>query len=205
MGLDMHIFKISKLTNAEIKRLTNKNVQDFPNNITYFRKKEIEENDADRLFAQIKPYMSEINAVVSLIDIEKIKKDYQIPEDAYISGQHYTKDSTGFSFRNSRGFHTQVEFSDNEIDTKYLLHKTESLYVCHKKEVAYWRKHYDLSTYISEMMETPVENTGYYPLTDEQIEEICDYQRDYPREYERYQPIPYPANDNEAIVYWEWY
>lgn len=83
-------------------------------------------------------------------------------------------------------------------------------------EVKYWRKYYDLREFIYDILERDnhitVANCGYYPLTNEQLDEIDDFivknsKTTFEVDDDEWNPYTVDARntDTETIVYWEWY
>ena len=216
MGLDMHMFAISKLNKKEAKKYNNLTVEELDEipNLSFIRKSNADDEDPEEI-KQIKPYLTEITVIDSLINMKKIREDYGIPDDADITGECYSSDEISYTFRNRTDFHKEVTFKGDELD-KYIIHPKSQVYAFHKHEVKYWRKYYDLQEFIYDILERDnhitVANCGYYPLTNEQLDEIDDFivknsKTTFEVDDDEWNPYTVDARntDTETIVYWEWY
>jgi len=150
--------------------------------------------------------------IESYVDVEKLMEDNDIPKDAEVGGRSFRPDSTTFSFywrkkdedEDSPGSESKkVTLTKEELENSYRLLKEEAFFVYKNEEADYWRKQYELEEYFYNVIEVPVENCGYYPLTEQQLEEIYDFIR----KQSKCSDVEIPEWDpgNEILAYHEWY
>lgn len=91
-----------------------------------------------------------------------------------------------------------VNISTDDIESKYTLNKIETCYFAKAEEVSYWRKEYDIQDWFHENLSVQVENTGYYILDENTIDE---FNKAFPDDaFDAEEPT-----DDSALFYWEWY
>lgn len=193
MGLDMYMYRAKKLNEAEVKSLIGKHAQKIAeeSDYTYFTKNEVLD---DPELAELMPMLTTVTMKNTFINMEKIRKDNEIPEDAYIAGSSYSNKGNSYSFRNDSGFHKEVSLPEDVLQT-YLFDADEEYLVCHMEEVAYWRKEYDVQDFIHENIEADILNCGYYEVSQELLDRLYDM-----GEVEELY-----CEDDEKIFYHEWY
>lgn len=172
MGLDQWLYKIKELPAEECARLNGTHTDNFPDNVLWFEAKNVENYDNAGMVADIFPCLTKINALSTFYDIEKMKADNGIPENARITGQCYGGNGENtFSFRWSTSTgdrHKTVTFGSDE----YLIEKERPVYVCYYSEQKYWRKDYDVQEVVYANYVAPddsgkgIENCGYYVMDD---------------------------------------
>lgn len=209
MGLDMHLYAISRITAEEAEKYNGKPIDDiYDDGISVINVDKSDKEDME-MIRGIMPYLTKVTAVGSFLNVDKVRTENSIPDDAYISGESFSSEYTEYMFRNDKGFHKSVQIENSKLYSDYALHPMIEVYLFHKREIHYWRKYYELQSYIYDMLEEEngvyVMNCGYYPLTDGQIEEINEYLKDHPYGNGRVDEIPERNTEDEAIVYWEWY
>jgi len=189
MGLDMNVYMVSK------PPLSEDDVYDR-NDIDGIIFKEI---DADKpAIRQLVPYCAKVRVVNHYYDLRKIGEDYNLT-DVWIGGWCCDKDGSKTFIHGSRdGKSESVTLSDDLIESKYIINREETCYICASKEVRYWRKAYDIQEWIHENLPEPVENTGYYILNKNVLDK---FNETFPDDT---LPAKEPDNDS-ALVYWEWY
>lgn len=189
MGLDMYIYKVSKIglekrtyTSAEIREL----------GLTCIAVDEA--NEYKQLYADLLPYTIKRDVSAEFLDMEKIIADYHLPSNSSVGMMSYEKITV--SGKNDNGEYIRQEITRDEIDNKYTVTKTNPYYIWKDKQVAYWRKHYDLQDWIYDELGN-VDNTGYYMLNTNVIQELNDT-------FDEDVPVIEPTKDS-ALFYWEWY
>lgn len=184
MGLDMEIMRVSK-PDYDTDKVYSRHEIDG----AVFSKQDIDEP----MFIQAKPYCQELQIRNYYYNMDKIKADYGLSEDAYI-GAYIAGKTIVFDKSIIDG---RVEISKSLIEERYTLEKVETCFVCRTEEVKYWRKAYDIQDWFYEMI-GDVENTGYYMLSVELQSEFNEAWPDDAIEVEE-------PSEESALFYWEWY
>lgn len=192
MGLDMYVLEIRK------PRLNGKVYKEEELNSAGISFNTVEqfEKYADAV-SQLMPYTQEVLVEISYYDTDKIKADYDLPDNAYIGVISYA--GITMSGRFPDGTLKRAEISASEIKEKYIIVKTEKCYAWKREEVAYWRKHYELQSAFYEAI-GDVENCGYYVLDSELINSIYEHFPDDMAEVPQRDP-----GTESALFYHEWY
>lgn len=174
MGLDMYIYRASRVSEDDLKvmnKLPHGDISDkFPRALI-ITKEDYKENPT--LYAEILPYMSSIQVENSYVDLMKLKKAYNIPEDAYISGRSYDGEKVGYHFTTPKTKKSQrVELTYEEVEEKFTFTQMDDAYIVYIDEVYYWRKAYNIQDEF--YAKHPVENCGYYKLSYEEMATIAN-------------------------------
>ena len=203
MGLDMHVFKVSKCSEEEAAALNEKVLEEgIAMQLKVFPIEQGRE-PSDKI-KQILPWLKKTAMKVPCYDYEKMIADnMENPELYDICLYAASQDRCWFMIypkEEGNGLEKrEIVLSRGEIEKNYLKLVDMDVYVCKQLEpVAYWRKEYDLSDAITAAVGGPVENQGYYPLNDKMFEIIkkADNQLD---------DVDELATDDYAYVYYEWY
>lgn len=186
MGLDMNVYRVHKPLLDENEMYDGKDVKDI-----VLSEKDINEP----ALRQLLPYCKKVRIMNHYYDLEKIEKDYDVP-NVRIGG--WGSDETGsyttFYGDNVRSFKVYKAL----IESKYTIDREETCYVFARDEVRYWRKAYDVQEWFHDHIPEPVENTGYYILTEDILLAFNETFHD--------EELPVEAPDEwGALVYWEWY
>ncbi len=184
MGLDMEIRRITK-PNLDDSVIYNR--QDI--SLILLDKDELEMP----MHRQLAPYAQLIQVRSQYYDMEKIRKDYDLSDDSYISMMSAYRIAV-----TDRGKKKTVEIDDFDIKTKYTVERVEPKYACQAEEVRYWRKAYDIQEWFHEHIEEDVENTGFYILSSAML---LEFNKAFPED--RIEAIE--PDEEEALFYWEWY
>lgn len=186
MGLDMYIYRVSKPT-VENRTYTRENLEDAGMVVLSL------EQSHDPLVTDIIPYLSRAIVVNQYYDMQKIRSDYNLPDNAHIT--MYSGDCIGITWQRDNGENVRQEISNTDIDSKYTLTKTEECFVYYEEEVSYWRKEYEKRDFFYDKF--PVENCGYYKLNVNIIHEFNEkFNEDVPEE---------DCTNESALFYHEWY
>lgn len=184
MGLDMYIYRVSK---PNLDDTVIYNYVDL-NGIV------LDDGDLDKpMYRQLAPYAQQIQVRTQCYDMDKIRRDYELSNDSYISMRS--------SYRiviTDRKSGKMVDISSDVIERDYIVEKVEKRFVCNKEEVAYWRKAYDIQNWFYEHIEDGVENTGYYILPGELLLKFNKVFKEDRIEAES-------PDEESALFYWEWY
>ena len=216
MGLDMFLYKYRKLTNEEKEALKN-NVftEDHldKNGYTYFR---ITTHDDDfHLVSGLyyAGFLHPAKVMETELDMDAVRGDYNIPDDARIVGYRIRPEGSNYTFRwlayDKSTRERDISLSAEEIEDKYTLEVMREMFVGASDMVSYWRKYYDLQDHIYELLDETIENCGYYAVNEDQLESIFDFikadsefnhvDEEMPSGPPHYDP------DREGIFYHEWY
>lgn len=189
MGLDMYVYRVRK-PSLDTGMVYDRNDLD---GIV------IHEADIDEpRVRQLIPYSAKVRVVNHYYNLGKIGEDYGLSE-AHIGGWECGDDGSFTTIYGDKDGRSEfIKVSDELIESKYTIDKEETCYVCSEDEVRYWRKAYDVQDWFHENIPEPVENTGYYILTEELLKA---FNKAFPED-----KIPKIAPDGEqTLVYWEWY
>ena len=192
MGLDMWLYGI--------KDVSEENIPDgmpeswYEENgyklITHY------ENDDkfDELFHDMLKYSVERNVEYGETDFDKIKEDYGIKKEAYIS--YFGNGSVGFSCRD---YYKQIDISQDELDSyeKKVFHKA---LIFKGDELAYWRKEYNLQDLIYREYNGQICNCGFHHLTRTLMTKINRYLKSRDMSKQNINDEGYVAK-----MYHEWY
>lgn len=85
----------------------------------------------------------------------------------------------------------------DDLEAKYTTRRVETGFACLTQEIRYWRKAYDVQEWFYEQLDRPVENTGFYLLTKEDLEL-------FNQRWDDMVDDDSPGVES-AIYYWEWY
>ncbi len=184
MGLDMYIYRCSKPDLKPNKVYDSAEISDIM--LT-------EEELKEQMYRDLTPYCEKIRVINHYYDMEKIRADYGLSQDAWIWCWCGSGITVGDKTPTGR---RDVEISHEDIETKYTVSKEEIRFVCKCEEEKYWRKAYEIQDFFYDHY--PVENVGYYKLSKEVIEE---FNKRYPRD-------AFEAEDeteSSALFYHEWY
>lgn len=190
MGLDQNIYRVRK-PNLENKVYTSEEISVIKD----LNRVSVEEfENCMNLFGDLVPYVVKRDVECQFYDVDKMIADYNLPKNVGIwrlGGGGITIGGT-----DKDGNRINQEFSDDEIQEKYV--KTEILphYIWKQEEVKYWRKHYDLQDWVYENIED-VDNTAYCILDKGLIMDLNEM-------FNEYIPVEEPT-DESALFYWEWY
>ena len=184
MGLDM-----------EIRRISKPHVDD---SVIYDRADIggiiLDEDELkEPMYRQLAPYVQQLQVRSQYYDMEKIRKDYKLSDDSYISMMSAYRIAI-----TDRETKKTVEISNEDIERKYTVERVEKRFVCDSEEIRYWRKAYDIQDWFHDHIEEDVENTGFYTLSGAML---LAFNKAFPED--RIEAIE--PDEEEALFYWEWY
>lgn len=189
MGLDMYVYKVNKI-GLEKRTYTTGELREL--GLSFVAVDDAKENED--LYSQLLPYTIKRDVSAEFFDMEKIIADYKLPSNSSIGMISYEKIIVSGTDEN--GEYIRQEVTREEIEDKYTVTKTNPYYIWKDKQVAYWRKHYDLQDWIYDTLGN-VDNTGYYMLDTNVIQELNNA-------FDEDVPVIEPTKDS-ALFYWEWY
>lgn len=164
MGLDMYCMRARKLTESEVNKVSGLDFDKIP--YLVFGKSE----EDGRLYADLKDYSTPVKYKVSYWDMDKIKKDFDIPKSARICGSYYG-DGVTFTFTwkgRGKDKYKEISFKEGEVED-YIKKELEDGFVVSVEKVAYWRKAYDLQDEIHFACDKEIDNCGYYKVNEEML------------------------------------
>ena len=189
MGLDQYVYKISKI-GLEKRTYTSAEIRELGLSCVMVD----EANEYKQLYAELIPYTIKRDVSAEFLDMEKIIADYNLPSNSSVGMMSY--DKITLSGKNENGEYIRQDITRDEIENKYTITKINPYYIWKEKQVAYWRKHYDLQDWIYDEL-GDVDNTGYYMLNADVIKALNDA-------FDEDVPVMEPTKDS-ALFYWEWY
>ena len=198
MGLDMWIYGIKDIKDHIIP-------VNMPASWYYandYSLTQIDENDDDFIekYADLEPYSVRRNVVYTKTDFEKIRADYNIPEDTIMGGYTNSMDGKSVKFRfylDSKMF--TVSLSKRELELYCVYIPIES-FVFKKEELAYWRSLPDLQALIYKEYPNVIRNTGYHELDKDVLKKIVRWLTCYRFPLQKIKTAGYAAK-----MYHEWH
>lgn len=177
MGLDMYVYKVTKLSNSDVDHvlhLTPDEIQNIdeddyfsaPVNMTL-----CDRIDGIKKYDALFPFLTKIHVPRQFVNLAQMKKDFGIPEDWSTGGQGWSWDPG--TNKNYNAYHfsnpdctadREVKLEDEEFEQKYVYIESADCYLWREEEVSYWRKEYELRDRLHRMIGN-AENCGYYPVT----------------------------------------
>ena len=179
MGLDMYMFHVERLNDEEVLSLHGKHTQDIDRKYTYISK---EDFDADPdMYSDLIPFVSQISVKTRSFDWRRCWKANGVAEDDDVCASMFGGGIARYTFNSGKS----IELSHEEYEDYCYDHET-MIYAWKSKQVAYWRKYYDLDEYLQQIRikcraeamkadgQTPkkediatwqTENCGYYLLS----------------------------------------
>ncbi len=207
MGLDMWMYEVKKMTKKEIAMLNNmsyKEISDLPD-FSYYIKEEVDQKN-EEFIEDLLPYTITVPVNIKYCDLEKVKREHNIPDDYYLFRASYRNTADieyEYGSSDYRKKKIIVNFTNEEFEN-YIVNKPRHLIVYKQKEVAYWRKFYELQEKIYDMYfeETTkeIQNCGMHSLSDDMLNEISKMCRKYGYKFRK----PRWTKSN-AFFYQEWY
>lgn len=193
MGLDMWMYGIKDISNEDIPDGMSQSWYEEENGYKLITRYD-DDDDFEQMFHDMYDYSVERNVEYSETDFDKVKKDYGIKKEAYIS--YFGGSKIGFSCRD---YYKEIDITQDELDKyeKKVFHKA---LVYKADELAYWRKEYDLQDLIYREYHGQIYNCGLHRLTKSTMAKINRYlkSRDMSKQ---------SINDEDYVakMYHEWY
>lgn len=194
MGLDMHLFRVKTIPQSCIDKMRGKTAEEiqneWSNSLIFDPSKETGTTD-------LLPYAKKIEIIARYFDLCKIKECYNIPQDAWISGESVSDTEHHFSFcedQKSIG----VSIPNDEIK-KFIFSRIERRYIVFVEELYYWQNAYIIQDAFYERF--PIVNCGFHQVNNESLKEICEEAM----AKNDFLELPIYCEDDEGIFYHEWY
>lgn len=184
MGLDQYMFRVGKVKGVRKGRSYERD-DSMLEGCIFIPAEEIDEE----MYAALKPFSTPIKMSEQVYNMERIRKDYGLSEDAYIGS------FIGGDITVSDG-EKRVEISEKDIHEKYITTRFREIYVVSSEEIHYWRKHYEISEFMNDAV-GPVENCGFYAVNRDVANDLMEYDSTI-------NPDDFPETDSN-IMYHEWF
>lgn len=192
MGLDMYIYGIEDISNENIpENLDEKWYDDRGYNYCI-----LYDEEDEALYRDLYDYSLIRNVVYTETDWEKFKKHHHLSEDAQL---WRVSSNNTYSFTWGNNLENNKEFQISELK-KYDIKVVRKTLIFRKKELAYWRKEYDLQDLIYNNYDGEIYNCGYHYLNDEIMKKINNYLKKRHIDKQDLNNSDYPIK-----MYHEWY
>ena len=205
MGLDMYLYRVTKLDDEEKEQVDNMTVDELNDSeFAVYTLKQGDEEEKDSLLhdasiAELIPYMYQIKRKQKYINLIRLKREKGIPEDARQSGEVFGEGEYWLWFRmDDKKWEVELTGLDEATKERITDVSEDILGVFLKDEVAYWRKNYGLQQKMHDSCDVKVENCGYYKLNDFMKKSVRD-------EKDGYEDLDMEETDDSAVFYYEWY
>lgn len=193
MGLDMWMYGIKDISNEDIP---DGMPQEWYEEHDYEMIEHYEDDDDfDNICHDMYNYSVIRNVEYTETDFEKIKEDYNVNKDAYIS-MLGSGGVIGFSCGN---YYKEVKISVDELK-KYDKKVFRESLIYKADELAYWRKEYDLQDLIYNEYYGNIYNCGFHLIDDDMMKKINRYLKSRDMNKQRINNDGYVAK-----IYHEWY
>lgn len=229
MGLDMYLYKITRLSVGERNRLDGAREELVRAEGYSCFDKDYVDKDYPELFRKAKGLLTQIKVVTRKEDLDAVKRDFGISENAEPTWKTVDSGLVTFKFLNEDGSVKEASLSVAEFKSKYVHDEVCETYAWKADEIAYWRKDYGLQERIhasARLREREADRLKQRRIRLKwEANEIPTVREDkkklgsilnteyYPLTKRQISMIegacgkkfPRPADSGEAIVYWEWY
>ena len=185
MGLDMFLYRAKKLSDKAVKEVEGKEI--YSRDYSYLNP------EYESEFKSLIPFSRKVNVLVDYMDTDKIKKDFDIPNNAHNTVQSFMHGITKLGFNYGDNDYKEVSITDTDMKEKYTITKLEQRYVVELNEIYYWRKNYELQDKLYELCDEQIENCGYHAVNEEMLRAINKHTD---------RTI---TNKNGNLFYHEWY
>lgn len=192
MGLDICVYRVQKPGPFESKVFNKEELLDqgyclIPRPDRY-----------ENLVRDLRPYTQEVLVKTAYLNMEAVRKDYGLSEQAYAC--EWLGDGRIGIFDPEPEENRHITLTSEEIAEKYTEYEDERTLVFLREEVAYWRKHYGVQNFFYNAL-GDVENTGYYFLSEDVLAQFNAAAVE-----KGWNSLPVEApTDDAALFYWEWY
>lgn len=187
MGLDMYVYKVKKPTG--LKKNVTYNYDDLRN--LEYSMFEADDVENELWFADLLPFCVKVRCTAQYYDTQRIAQSFNLGANTMWCGFG----PKGFYFRGDNG---EITIPDENIE-EYCIAKEKDWYVTSMKEVAYWRKHYELQDALYSIYATKgieIENCGYYALKPDVLDVINTLSK---------KKFGLGRYKTETLMYHEWY
>lgn len=195
MGLDQSLRMVRKPNEEDLEEFGKHFAEE--SHLASFNLDEIRANGDYGLIADLEPYAVVVRGKCHGFDERLLRADFDIPEDASVWGICGSQGETRITYGRTDGQGNSERFVatyDDARRQRYVTVEEADFLVCEMSEIHTLRKRYDVQEVAYDHL--PVENCGYYVMDDEAIAAVaaCGIDLD-----------GYETDDEQAVVYWEWY
>ena len=187
MGLDQYLYRVTKPEGVRKNRVYDEG-DALLNGCAIINAKEI---DSD-MYVALKPFTVPIKVLSSCIDMDKIRKDFNLSDEAYV-GSFY---SSKYHIYDKESESANVVITDTEMKENYTSIQYQDIYVCKCEQIHYWRKNYEISDFLNDQIPN-LENCGFYPINRNLAEYLQDFDGTINLD-------DFPEADSN-VMYHEWY
>lgn len=223
MGLDMYMYKIEKLTEDEASLLVGLSTRDIAPRYHYIDKDTFDE--WPDMYSDLIPFICEIPVIATMFNQKACFEAHGISERDELCGSFYSHDRAGWSFASG----AKIEIDRAEYES-YFYEQEVLIYVFKSKEVAYWRKAYDLDDFLQnariicrtrqmieeegrvptdkEILSWKTENCGYYMLCPDEKTVLRAYIEEHEDEDEGGYALEWDQlldDENSVLMYHAWW
>jgi hypothetical protein len=184
MGLDQYMFRVSKVKGIRKGRSYERD-DSLLEGCIFIPAEEIDED----MYVALKPFATPIKMSDQVYNMERIIKDYNLSDDAYIGS------FIGGTITVTSG-DKRVSISDEEVHAKYITTRFRDIYAVASEEIYYWRKAYEISEFMNDAV-GPVENCGFYAVNRDVANDLLEYDS-------KIDPNDFPETDSN-VMYHEWF
>ena len=174
MGLSMHLYRKQKVSEEVADSLDGKNLDYIPENLFWYTKEDVDNNHD--IFKDLMPLLTKVTMIATDYDIDNIKLDNGIPENAVLVGTDYLTTETIFTFCSDdkkSSICKKVTINDDD-KYQYLVCKPFEAYICEGEKVYQWRNAHEVQDYIYNAYGDNIKNFGYYLLDSQILKDMID-------------------------------
>ncbi|MGN0240294.1 MAG: hypothetical protein ACI4CS_01285 [Candidatus Weimeria sp.] len=168
MGLDMNACYVRKMSDEDIAEyLKHKDEDGADFDKLIFTEGEYKESPD--MYRDIMPYCRQIELVNDYIDLKKIRKDYDIPDDWKMEGESWSCEGVEFDFMKGKDI-KHIQMRESDIDSRYTEHRKENCYIVCAEDLMYWRKNYALQEVLKKAYPKTIINCGWHKANKKMIQ-----------------------------------
>ena len=190
MGLDMYAYRVRKLTDEELTEIEGRNVSNLGDEVLCIPEEDIAENE-DGAFADLLPYIRQVNVAKTETDFDKIRRDYGVPDSWELYSYGYNGSATTLRFWGGNRNNVKEISISYQKSKEYERTRIVPCRAVHYVEVGYWRKEYDLEDALYEAYDGQIVNCGFH-LANEKMQRLM-------LEHDAY------FSPDDTVFYHEWY
>ncbi len=180
MGLDMYVYRATRPTEGEVCGLKGRSMKQIEELLPGVSSFDLSDDDVKVRLKFVRPWMTVIRRKHEAWDMEKLRADAGVPDDAVWWGTDYEDGTVVFHYGGKDGgeeFDIDLKKATAGREKEFLVVEQHSYGLVRLDQVAYWRKNYDLQEAVTwawraEHPDEELLNCGYYPLNAGMLEMI---------------------------------